>query len=63
MSNPAPLQIYSIDTSSLMDWQARYYPTDVFSGLIERMDSLIGLQRVFAPALVKEEVGVLAQPD
>jgi hypothetical protein len=59
MSNPAPLQIYSIDTSSLMDWQARYYPTDVFSGLIERMDSLIGLQRVFAPALVKEEVGVV----
>jgi hypothetical protein len=22
--------IYSVDTNALMDWQARYYPTDVF---------------------------------
>lgn len=59
MSNPAPAQIYSVDTSSLMDWQARYYPTDVFSGLIERMDSQIASQRIFAPALVKEEIGAV----
>ena len=59
MSNPAPSQIYSIDNSSLMDWQARYYPTDVFSGLVERMDSLIDAQRGFAPALVKEEIGAV----
>ncbi len=59
MSNPAPSQIYSVDTSSLMDWQARYYPIDVFSGLVEKVDLLIGSQRVFAPALVKEEIGAV----
>ena len=59
MSNPAPAPIYSIDSSSLMDWQARYYPTDVFAGLIERMDTLIEAKRLFAPALVKEEIGAV----
>ena len=24
---------YSLDTSVFMDWQARYYPTDVFASL------------------------------
>jgi hypothetical protein len=59
MSNPAPAPIYSIDSSSLMDWQARYYPTDVFAGLVEKIDALIGLERIFAPALVKEEIGAV----
>jgi len=56
MSDPAPPPIYSVDSSSLMDWQARYYPADVFAGLVERIDALIGAGRIIAPALVKEEV-------
>ena len=32
--------IYSIDTSSLMDWQARFYPTDIFPGLITSVEAL-----------------------
>jgi hypothetical protein len=42
-----------------MDWQARYYPTDVFAGLVEKMDALIGSERIIAPALVKEEIGAV----
>jgi len=25
--------VYSLDTSFFMDWQARYYPLDLFVGL------------------------------
>jgi hypothetical protein len=42
-----------------MDWQARYYPTDVFIGLIASIDALIVAERFIAPALVKEEIGVV----
>lgn len=28
MSNGAPEPPYSVDTSSLMEWQARFYPPD-----------------------------------
>lgn len=59
MSSPAPPPIYSVDSSSLMDWQGRYYPTDVFAALIERVDALIAAGRFVAPALVKEEVGAV----
>jgi hypothetical protein len=51
--------VYSVDTSSLMDWQARYYPTDVFGGLPAQIDALIAAERFFAVALVLEEVGVV----
>lgn len=47
--------IYSIDTNSLMDWQARYYPVDVFAGLVTRMDSLVASGRMLAAELVREE--------
>ena len=47
--------IYSIDTNSLMDWQARYYPTDVFAGLVTRMDALVASGRMLAAELVREE--------
>jgi hypothetical protein len=30
--------VYSFDTSAFMDWQARYYPTDVFLSLVKRID-------------------------
>ncbi|HOC56521.1 MAG TPA: DUF4411 family protein [Verrucomicrobiota bacterium] len=59
MSNPAPPPIYSVDSSSLMDWQGRYFPTDVFTGLVERIDALVAAGRFIAPALVKEEVGAV----
>ena len=42
MTDAPTTTIYSIDSSSLMDWQARYYPTDVFSGLVERIEALVG---------------------
>lgn len=59
MSNSAPPHIYSVDSSSLMDWQGRYFPTDVFSGLVEKIEGLIAARRLIAPALVKEEIGAV----
>ncbi|HEX4405745.1 MAG TPA: DUF4411 family protein [Polyangia bacterium] len=55
--------IYSIDTSSLMDWQARYYPIDVFVGLPPQVDSLGTTGRLLAVALVEEEVRVIGTAD
>lgn len=46
-----------------MDWQARYYPTDVFGGIAVRMDELVGAGRLVAPAIVREEVGVVGTAD
>ena len=54
-----PIPVYCIDSSSLMDWQARYYPSDVFLGLVDQMDSLISDGRLFAPALVSEEIAAI----
>lgn len=54
---------YSIDSSSLMDWQARYYPTDVFAGIVTRIDGMVAENRFLAPALVREEIGVVGTPD
>lgn len=54
---PEPLPaVYAIDTSSLMDWYARYYPTDVFPGVLDRIESLVAAGRLVAPRLVKEEI-------
>ena len=41
MSDGTAQTIYSIDTNVLMDWQARYFPTDVFKSLVEKMDGLM----------------------
>lgn len=43
----------------MMDWQGRYFPTDVFTGLVDRVEELIAAGRFIAPALVKEEVGAV----
>lgn len=59
MSNPAATPIYSVDSSSLMDWQGRYFPTDVFTGLVGRVEELVVAGRFIAPALVREEVGAV----
>jgi hypothetical protein len=56
MASPSKGAIYSVDTSSLMDWQARYYPTDVFVGLPSQIDELRAGERFFAVALVDEEI-------
>jgi hypothetical protein len=56
MNNPTTQQTYAVDSSSLMDWQGRYFPTDVFTGLVERVEELVVARRFIAPALVKEEV-------
>lgn len=54
---------YSIDSSSLMDWQARHFPIDVFPGLVARMNGLVAEQRLLAPALVREEVEKVGTAD
>ena len=56
MSSPAPASIYSVDSSSLMDWQGRYYPTDVFVDLLAKAEVLITAGRFLAPAQVRQEV-------
>jgi hypothetical protein len=55
--------VYSVDSSSLMDWQARYFPTDVFGGLVARVEELIRAGRFIAPALVKEEIAAVGTLD
>jgi hypothetical protein len=56
MSEASSAPPYAVDTNVFMDWQARYYPPDVFSSLLERMDSLIASNRLLAPELVREEL-------
>lgn len=55
--------IYCIDTSSLMDWQARYYPTDIFPSVRDRMEKLVAGARLIAPELVHEELGIVGTPE
>lgn len=55
---PDPV-LYNIDTNVLMDWQARYYPTDVFATLSERIDAMVTAGRWQSPALVLEELNVV----
>jgi hypothetical protein len=59
MSDAPRRPLYAVDTNVFMDWQARYYPTDVFTSLPPRIDTLIAEGRFFAPALVGEELGVV----
>jgi len=63
MTDSAPPPLYSVDSSAFMDWQARFYPADVFTSLLDRVDQLIAAQRFVAPALVKEELGVVGTGD
>ncbi len=51
--------IYSIDTNSLMDWQARFYPVDVFASMVTKMDALVASSQLIAAELVREEAGVV----
>lgn len=42
-----------------MDWQARYYPTDVFTSLIDLIDQLVSENRIASPSLVGEEINAV----
>lgn len=55
--------MYSLDTSMFMDWQARYYPLDVFRSLNEKIEQLIDAGDCAAVALVKEEIDSVGTPD
>lgn len=55
-NNAAPEPIYSVDSSSFMDWQARYYPPDVFPAILSRMERVARDGRLLFPALVVEEI-------
>lgn len=46
-----------------MDWQARYYPRDVFPGLDQRIDNLIRIGQCSAVELVREEINAVGTPD
>jgi hypothetical protein len=59
MSNAPHKAIYSVDTNVLMDWQARFFPTDVFVTLVEKVDGLVHGGRLVAPSLVEEELGAV----
>lgn len=63
MSDPDPKPIYALDSSTFMDWQARYYPSDVFKSLLHRVDGLIGAKRFLAPALVRDEIKAVGTAD
>ena len=59
MNSTPSKQIYVFDTSALMEWQARYYPTDIFASLLAKVDGLIAEHRLLAPKLVEEELGAV----
>lgn len=46
-----------------MDWQARYYPLDVFVTLNTRIEQLIKSNDFKAVELVKEEINAIGTPD
>jgi len=48
---------YSIDTSALMGWWLRRYPTDVFPSIIGAMDKLIADGKLLANEFVLRELG------
>lgn len=59
MSDAARRPLYSVDTSAFMEWQARYYPTDIFTSIPDKVGALIGEGRLVSAELVKEELGAV----
>lgn len=57
MSEAIRRPLYSVDTSALMEWQARYYPTDIFTSIPDKIGALIAERRLLSAELVKEELG------
>ena len=54
--------LYSLDTSFFMDWQARYYPLDVFASLGEKIEKMIAAKTCGAVRLVKDEIDSVGTP-
>lgn len=54
--------MYSLDTNFFMDWQARYYPLDVFQSLEQRIEGLIQSGECEAIQIVKEEIDAVGTP-
>ena len=46
-----------------MDWQARYYPLDLFAGLEHRIEQLMEQGECRAVELVREELQAVGTPD
>ena len=55
--------VYSFDTNAFMDWQARYYPTDVFKSIVARLAGLVKAGRLQAAAVVHEEIDAVGTPE
>jgi len=55
--------MYSFDTSAFMDWQARYYPPDIFTSLVAKIEELIVKGECSAVELVKEEIDAVGTPE
>ena len=55
--------LYAVDTSVFMEWQARYYPTDIFTSLPALVGGLLTERRLYAPALVQEELNEVGTAD
>jgi Domain of unknown function (DUF4411) len=55
--------MYSFDTSAFMDWQARYYPPDIFTSLVAEIEELIVKGECSAVELVKEEIDAVGTPE
>ena len=55
--------MYSLDTSMFMDWQARFYPPDIFLSLGTKIEELIADSRCNAVDLVREEIAAVGTPD
>ncbi len=63
MTDSSKRLVYSVDTSAFIDWQHRFYPMDVFSSLLDRVDQLLKENRIFTPDLVKEEIGAFGSSE
>lgn len=64
MSNAvARRSLYAVDTNVFMEWQARYYPTDIFTSLPALIGGLLSEGRLFAPELVQEELAAVGTAD
>jgi hypothetical protein len=53
--------VYSIDTSALISWWIRRYPTEVFPSLQKKIEELIAAGKLRASRMVLDELG--AKPD
>ena len=63
MSSATRGPLYAVDSNVFMDWQARYYPTDIFQSLPTLVEGLIKDGRLFSPELVQEELEVVGTAD